>query len=183
MKNVFILKKQNNSLLLKDIIPASETILMKIDNLIKNTWINDINKNKIEFNKNDLIGIRKIKDTTRLFVVENECKQIIASSAIHLNEKIDDCVIKHKINNLLTFPNYYFMGLAVDKDYQGIGLGKLLVKYRCDFVKTTNIKYAYCFVSKSHIKNVQNNGFILLENYPSIFKHRPGEFYPYILKL
>jgi len=183
MKNIFILKKQKKSILLKDIVQASETIQMKIDKLKKNTWINDIDKNKIEFNKNDLTGITEIKDTTRFFVVENENNQIIASSAIHLNKKIDDCIIKHKINNLLTFPNYYLMGLAVDKDYQGIGLGKLLVKYRCDFVKTTNIKYAYCFVSKSHTKNVQNNGFILLENYPSIFKYRPGIFYPYILHL
>ena len=183
MKNIFLLQKKDNMLLLKVVVLATESIITTVDNLIKDTWINEIDKHGLTFNKNFLTGIREIKDTTKIFIVKNEDEQIIASAAIHLNEKIDDCLINHKINNLLTFPNYYFMGLVVDKDYQEIGLGKLLMKYRCDFVKTTNIKCAYYFASKTNLQNVQKNGFTFIETTPTVFQHRPGDFYPLILNL
>ena len=183
MNNIFILKKKDNNLLFQEVISATESILTKVDNLIKNTWINEIDKHGLEFNKNFITGISKIKDTTRLFIVENESGEFIASAALFLNEKIDDCAPKHKINILLPFPNYSFALLAVDKDYQGMGIGNQLMKYICDFVKTTNIKSIHCFVSKNNRKNVENHGFVLLDRSPTIFRNRPGNFYPYILNL
>ena len=183
MKNVFFLKKKENTLLLKDVVSATESILTTVDKLIKDTWINEIYKHGLEFNKNFITGISKIKDTTRLFIVENESGEFIASAALFLNEKIDDCAPKHKINMLLPFPNYSFALLAVDKNYQGMGIGNQLMKYICDFVKTTNIKSIYCFVSKNNRKNVENHGFVLLDEFPTIFRNRPGDFYPYILNL
>lgn len=180
MKNIYYFTKKSQLFLLKEVTGKTSENLKNIFHLRQNVWLNETNNKYI-----NILDNIDVKDTTQIFVVENNDGKIIASASLSINKTKDDDIFLNMNENIthnIPFPHYYFRRCVVAKEYQRIGIGNELIKYRCNIVKDSNIKSAFTISSKKNLNNLLNHGFCLVENNANIPFHNDIS-YPLIYDL
>ena len=165
--------KNDKIFTIKEVINKTPEILNKIYLLRKSVWEKEKEKEKVlDINIENMCMFDKIdiKQTTRIFIVEDGSEKIVASATLCINNKPDEdyfYIVKDYINCKIPFPHYFFRRSVVDSDYQNMGIANELIKYRCRLIQKTDITTALTLSSAKNLNNFLKSGFIFLDSNPT----------------
>lgn len=109
--------------------------------------------------------LRKDKPIETCFFLGDDDQETTHFGMFHENNLIGVAsVFKVKNENFDTNKQFQLRGMAVLSEYQGLGLGKVLLEEICKFVETKKVEVLWFNARENAVKFYENSGFLVIGN-------------------